>query len=264
MSNALPAPDPSMDEILASIKRIIESGDEKVARRSPTDAGSRAVVSSFPASYAAALRPMADEHRDETLDDQGAGHSHARSELRDRDEDFAQRLPDTSEAFLTPDEESAISRAAFGSNRFDDDAFESELVQLIGDGDEGADEGFADADQADDWDGLARFEAANSDEAGRRRSPQEDQDEPPFGPAGALADPAETHRIISQEAGARVAASFEDLARAMREDQMRSVEDAVQDMLRPMLQEWLDDNLPRLVERLVREEIERVATGGRR
>ena len=34
--------------------------------------------------------------------------------------------------------------------------------------------------------------------------------------------------------------------------------------LRPMLQEWLDDNLPRLVERLVREEIERVARGGRR
>jgi cell pole-organizing protein PopZ len=32
-------------------------------------------------------------------------------------------------------------------------------------------------------------------------------------------------------------------------------------MLRPMLQEWLDNNLPVLVERLVREEIERVARG---
>jgi hypothetical protein len=34
-----------------------------------------------------------------------------------------------------------------------------------------------------------------------------------------------------------------------------------EDMLRPMLQDWLDNNLPTLVERLVREEIERVARG---
>lgn len=37
----------------------------------------------------------------------------------------------------------------------------------------------------------------------------------------------------------------------------------VRDMLRPMLKGWLDDNLPVLVERLVRAEIERVARGGR-
>jgi cell pole-organizing protein PopZ len=34
-------------------------------------------------------------------------------------------------------------------------------------------------------------------------------------------------------------------------------------MLRPMLKQWLDDNLPAVVERLVRAEIERVARGGR-
>ncbi|TGV63965.1 DUF2497 domain-containing protein, partial [Mesorhizobium sp. M00.F.Ca.ET.149.01.1.1] len=34
-----------------------------------------------------------------------------------------------------------------------------------------------------------------------------------------------------------------------------------EEMLRPMLQDWLDNNLPTLVERLVREEIERVARG---
>jgi uncharacterized protein len=37
-----------------------------------------------------------------------------------------------------------------------------------------------------------------------------------------------------------------------------------QEMLRPMLKQWLDDNLPVIVERLVRAEIERVARGGRR
>jgi len=34
-------------------------------------------------------------------------------------------------------------------------------------------------------------------------------------------------------------------------------------MLRPMLKQWLDDNLPGIVERLVRQEIERVARGRR-
>jgi hypothetical protein len=32
-------------------------------------------------------------------------------------------------------------------------------------------------------------------------------------------------------------------------------------MLRPMLKQWLDENLPAIVERLVRAEIQRVARG---
>ena len=41
----------------------------------------------------------------------------------------------------------------------------------------------------------------------------------------------------------------------------RTLEDLVREMLRPMLKSWLDDNLPGMVERLVRAEIERVARG---
>ena len=37
----------------------------------------------------------------------------------------------------------------------------------------------------------------------------------------------------------------------------------MREMLRPMLKSWLDDNLPSLVERLVRAEIQRVARGAR-
>ncbi|WP_193227625.1 PopZ family protein [Aureimonas psammosilenae] len=69
--------------------------------------------------------------------------------------------------------------------------------------------------------------------------------------------------LLSAEAGDQVASAFGDLARAIREGQMRSMEQMAREMLRPMLQEWLDDNLPRIVERLVREEIERVARGAR-
>jgi cell pole-organizing protein PopZ len=41
------------------------------------------------------------------------------------------------------------------------------------------------------------------------------------------------------------------------------IEDSVKEMLRPMLKQWLDDNLPGIVERLVRQEIERVARSRR-
>ena len=37
----------------------------------------------------------------------------------------------------------------------------------------------------------------------------------------------------------------------------------MKEMLRPMLKAWLDDNLPSLVERLVRAEIERVTRSAR-
>lgn len=70
--------------------------------------------------------------------------------------------------------------------------------------------------------------------------------------------------LLSEIAGAQVAKSFGELADVFDGLERRSVEDMAQEMLRPMLQEWLDDNLPTLVERLVREEIERVARGPRR
>ena len=41
------------------------------------------------------------------------------------------------------------------------------------------------------------------------------------------------------------------------------MDEMAREMLRPMLKAWLDDNLPVMVERLVRAEIERVARGGR-
>lgn len=74
----------------------------------------------------------------------------------------------------------------------------------------------------------------------------------------------EAANLLSAEAGAQVAKSFSELAAVFNGLEHRSLEEMAQDMLRPMLQEWLDDNLPTLVERLVREEIERVARGPRR
>lgn len=70
--------------------------------------------------------------------------------------------------------------------------------------------------------------------------------------------------LISVDAGQQVARSFQDLAVAIDQAERRSYDEIAAELLRPMLQEWLDENLPTLVERLVREEIERVARGNRR
>ena len=61
-----------------------------------------------------------------------------------------------------------------------------------------------------------------------------------------------------------MASAFGALAEAVEAGPRRSFDEIAEEMLRPMLQEWLDDNLPTLIERLVREEIARVARGPRR
>ncbi len=67
--------------------------------------------------------------------------------------------------------------------------------------------------------------------------------------------------IISPSAGRQVAAAFGELSEAFAARSKKTFDDLAEQMLRPMLQDWLDNNLPILVERLVREEIERVARG---
>ena len=67
--------------------------------------------------------------------------------------------------------------------------------------------------------------------------------------------------IISAEAERQVAKSFEHLQVALHDERGTSVAAMTEDMVRPMLQDWLDNNLPTMVERLVREEIERVSRG---
>ena len=71
----------------------------------------------------------------------------------------------------------------------------------------------------------------------------------------------EAAAILSNEADRAVTRAFGDLNRGVLSQNVRSLEDVVKEMLRPMLKAWLDDNLPRIVERLVRMEIERVARG---
>lgn len=75
-------------------------------------------------------------------------------------------------------------------------------------------------------------------------------------------------RILSSATSGAAAAAFAQLGALPRERRKegelslggadRTLEDIVRDMLRPLLQTWLDEHLPGIVERLVRDEIARV------
>jgi cell pole-organizing protein PopZ len=94
---------------------------------------------------------------------------------------------------------------------------------------------------------------------------------PPFVPepeareiaSSVLADPPPPHGLLSPKADASIASSFQTLATTMLMQENGLVEEMAREMLRPMLKQWLDDNLPVMVEKLVRAEIERVARGPR-
>ncbi len=78
--------------------------------------------------------------------------------------------------------------------------------------------------------------------------------------------------IVSSQAAGAATAAFDRLAQAALQNAplpsaagpasmpggAKSVEDLAREMLRPMLQQWMDANLPGMVERLVQQEIQRL------
>jgi cell pole-organizing protein PopZ len=67
--------------------------------------------------------------------------------------------------------------------------------------------------------------------------------------------------LLSANTANAVDNAFNSLAHTVLGNNARTLEDLVKEMLRPMLKSWLDDNLPGLVDRIVRAEIERVSRG---
>ncbi|MBO6719698.1 MAG: DUF2497 domain-containing protein [Rhizobiaceae bacterium] len=216
-ASSVPAREPSMEEILASIRRIIEDSDNA---HSPASAGAN-TNEAIPAEQAPA-------------EDFGSGEVEAfRSELSamDQETEPAEAQAEV-EAYAAPESAPEFQEPATP---------EPEQAPL-------ASEPPAPEEPATAQPAVAYEPPASRDAHHTQR------DEP----ASARTS------IISETAGRQVAAAFEELSDAFASSQQRSFDDIAEELMRPMLQEWLDNNLPVLVERLVREEIERVARGGSR
>jgi cell pole-organizing protein PopZ len=83
----------------------------------------------------------------------------------------------------------------------------------------------------------------------------------PAPPAPAAA-PSPASTLVSERAATAAASAFGQLSAAIampREG--RTLEDVVRELLTPLLQQWLDENLPRITQEAVEAEVARIARG---
>jgi len=106
--------------------------------------------------------------------------------------------------------------------------------------------------------------AAEVREEGRMHDERRETSRPTEQPAGAPAGAMDGELLSSQAASAANSAfsrlNGATVARSTGAE--RRLDEMTRDCLRPLLKSWLDENLPGMVERLVREEIARVARRG--
>ena len=220
MSQTAKAQEPSMEEILASIRRIIADDESKVRPPEPPKPAPAAAAPPPKAPEAAAParapspppRPAASQDEIDAMlsgtDAAAPGSSEA-----NQDDGVADVL-DLTESMAAPTPQPPVFRTIEGQS----DVFFSE---------EGT-------------------EPAPSPQMAEPRRPARAPGESP---------------LMSSSTSAAVDAAFNTLAHTVLTQNARTLEDLVTEMMRPMLKAWLDDNLPGLVERVVRAEIERVSRG---
>jgi len=205
--------EPSMEEILASIRRIIEDSEtgrkDEAPRDHETAFRSLADLEGFRSLAPSAVAPLSPESTYEPAQDQS----------------------EWTEETSQPNNESA------------------------------APEGFeSDADEEEDFPipVAANAQMPPAEGQGAPQGYQQQAVNPALHPQSAE---LERRPIISRLPGRKVAAAFEELNEALIANRRKTLDQMAEEMLQPMLQDWLDNNLPQLVERLVREEIERIARG---
>lgn len=224
MAQAAKNQEPSMEEILASIRRIIAEDDPEKAAQPPADpptseagaepgspspAGTRSSID--PRSEAS---PMAGQHEsDQDSSPADAIGGVAKASRSPTILDLTDSIASVAERLGGPDpSNSAPERSAHA----------------------GAGELTFDATAAPDYTAPTFLAGVRDGEGGG---------------------------LLSNATSAAVDSAFNALAQTVLVQNARTLEDLVREMLRPMLKVWLDDNLPGLVERLVRAEIERVSRG---
>jgi cell pole-organizing protein PopZ len=235
--------EPSMEEILASIRRIIADDEAKPAEKAASPAASAgsaspgaappapkpAVMTDIPPSAIAAAQPTpakapvpdplpAASNSQDDIDAMLAGLDAATSEAEVRPPLPDGEVFDLTDEMALPDPQPAPFRKV----EPEDDLEFSEAV------------------------------AASAPRAQHRHF------EPPPLYESPVAPP---QQMLSRSTVSAVESAFNTLANTVLSNNARTLEDLVKEMLRPMLKSWLDDNLPGLVERIVKAEIERVSRG---
>jgi cell pole-organizing protein PopZ len=236
MSQPAKAQEPSMEEILASIRRII--ADDDPAKPAAQQSATPLPIPPMPPRHQVTPRPVppaAEEVMDQQqIDNMLAGLDAQQPEASAEREDV---LDLTEQMAAPPEAEAPSFQTIDGQN---DVFFADAPPEPLRAVEEPPAPEQPQADQPPPADDLQWQTSVSS-------SP------PPQGEA----EP----RLMSATTSAAVDSAFNALAQTVLIQNARTLEDLVREMLRPMLKSWLDDNLPGMVERIVRHEIERVSRG---
>lgn len=226
--NQSAAKEPTMDEILSSIRQIIADDDEGAAQKLPAAAAVKASVKAADPIPSPIIDPFSDDDEDEIVPlalspDQIVGAE-------------VDAAPEPMEAMI-PEMPSAASLEAAAELVMPDDV------------------AFA---QDEDVPPVRAFKPAPKAPSFAKAAPMPDPD--------LSADL--TEELLEPATSAAVASTFAKLQTPRITPDMPlstgglTVEGMIREMLRPMLKEWLDENLPSMVERIVEQEIERVSRRG--
>jgi cell pole-organizing protein PopZ len=264
--------EPSMEEILASIRRIIEDSDS--GRKQPEDTTEIAQdIEPEAMSPAVEVDAFRAEFRTEPRASQPIALADVQAPLTKVDS-----APEQALSSVVPERPAHITLAAVGAQL----AAEKASADAASEGDT-----LGQAPAVADWreqvaegiqpSGVSTLAEPKWSHAANGATPSrnaaaavgrvdemtsvmpEPHEAEPVRPAADVS--ASRLAIVSEQTSRQVAAAFGELSEAFASRSKKTFDDKAEEMLKPMLQDWLDNNLPTLVERLVREEIERVARG---
>ena len=249
-----------MEEILSSIRRII--ADEETDEAGATDNEDQAASADAEASTMDALEVLEDDDEDE---DDSSDILELTSVVEEEVEADAEPEP--------ADDPVPSATLELVDDTVDEDDIEVAAIDGLTDVTDLADDDIevdVEIDDADD-DVVSDIEAALSRDEDVLEEVTIDtietttsqEDEP-----AVSTKKAETEALLSTGTASTTTGAFAKLSKAFRPTPVeesvadgagRTVEQFIEDMARPMLKEWLDENMPAIVERLVQKEIQKIA-----
>ncbi len=256
------AREPSMEEILASIRRIIESNEPEEAVAESEEQSAAAAMAADKSEGLTVSAPQVSEDVDDSEnDDIQLTVDGTFDDVAPVEEETAPAIAEKPEAAKPSSLAEIAARVRAGAGDARPAAMDAERSSPV-----------VTAQMKDLASGNMRAELPKAVASAEPEKAEASQSAEPAAKQGGGKIPAGTavttvslkpQNIVSQTTETKVSRSFNDLVEALNAEPKRSLDELAEEMLRPMLREWLDDNLPQMVERLVREEIERVARGPR-
>ncbi|MBX9709645.1 MAG: DUF2497 domain-containing protein [Xanthobacteraceae bacterium] len=243
MNQPAKAQEPSMEEILASIRRIISDDEAKPA----------AATAAAPVRPEPARAPRVDPPRPAVGAPAGKTAMSGIPPSKFAPKPAAPPAPPPAAAKNSQDDIDAML-AGFDSPAAAGETEVFELTEQMAMPDPSA--GFRKIEPDDDLE-FAESGGAAASRTTPIAAPSYDRPASAANPSLGMPSPT----MLSSSTATAVESAFNALATTVLSNNARTLEDLVKEMLRPMLKSWLDDNLPNLVERIVKAEIERVARG---